>query len=256
MEPLYRLTEMVVCTSLRRAVRWQIEGLERIAEAGAVLIASNHVSYLDPFAVGYMAHLAGRRARILAKAELFEGRVTGSMMRAYGHIPVDRGAADAGALGRAADTLAAGECVLMFPEGTLSEDLDPMAGRTGAARLARASGVPVVPLGLWGTHRLIPPGRSKVSPETGARRPRPRLGQAVTAVFGEPVVVASTANPREATDRIMAGVCSSVARARVIYPQVPGPGDDGWWVRGPETARLRSCRGRVAQQLLDDQQNR
>jgi 1-acyl-sn-glycerol-3-phosphate acyltransferase len=164
-------------------------------------------------------------------------------LRSAGHIPVERGTADsAGALEAAIASLGAGELVGVFPEGTISRDLDPMAGKTGAARLARASGVPVIPVGLWGGHRLI----------TAGRRPSYRWGVAVTVVVGEPFVIGPTDNPRLATDRIMQAICAQVARARAIYPQVPKPGRPDWWARPPEAARLRSCRGRVAQAMIDE----
>ena len=64
---------------------------------------------------------------------------------------------------------------------------------------------------------------------------------AETVVVGEPVHIAPDEDVRVATDRIMTAICATVARAREIYPQVPEPGEDDWWVRAPETARLRSC---------------
>jgi hypothetical protein len=75
---------------------------------------------------------------------------------------------------------------------------------------------------------------------------------AITAVVGEPFVIGPGENPRLATDRIMEAICVQVARARAIYPQRPKPGRPNWWVRPPDAARLRSCRGRVAQALLDE----
>jgi 1-acyl-sn-glycerol-3-phosphate acyltransferase len=164
-------------------------------------------------------------------------------LRRMGQIPIERGTGDTGALDRATAALRAGECVHVFPEGTISNDFDPMAGKTGLARLAKAVGVDVVPVGLWGTHRVIPPH---------GQRPK-RLRTPITVVVGEPVPVGIEANPRHATDRIMVGICAAVTEARRLYP-VPAPGDeDAWWVRRPDTARLRSCRGRVAQAELDAQ---
>jgi 1-acyl-sn-glycerol-3-phosphate acyltransferase len=228
---------------MRHAFRWRIEGTEHIPATGPALLASNHVSYLDGLVLAYVTDLAGRRVRVLAKAELFEHRLAAWALHALGHIPVERGTADAsGALAAGSSALAAGELVAVFPEGTISRDLDPMAGKTGAARLARASGAPVLPVGVWGGHRLITAGRPRSW----------RLGVAVTAVVGEPFVIGSDENPRLATDRIMEAICAQVARARAIYPQVPKPGRPDWWVRPPEAARLRSCRGRVAQALLDE----
>jgi 1-acyl-sn-glycerol-3-phosphate acyltransferase len=244
-EPLYGLAKVLLRRPLRHGLRWRVEGVERIPPVGPVLLASNHVSYLDPLCLAYVGDLAGRNVRFLAKDELFESWWFGPIMRQLGNIAVLRGTADAtGALDAAAAALRVGECLVVFPEGTISHDLEPMAGKTGAARLARAAGVPVTPVGLWGSHRVIP-WRGL------GHRPARRLRTAVVAVVGEPVSIGPRDNPRESTDRIMAAICAQVRRAREVYPQQPRSEADGWWVRPPETARLRSCRGRVAQQLLD-----
>jgi 1-acyl-sn-glycerol-3-phosphate acyltransferase len=242
-EPLYRLVEELLRLPVRNNMRWRVEGVERIPRQGAVLLASNHISYFDPVAIGNLANLAGRRVRFLAKAELFEGRFMSAGLRRMGQIPIERGRGDTGALERATAALEAGECVHVFPEGTISNDFDPMAGKTGLARLAKAAGVDVVPVGLWGTHRVIPPG---------GQAPK-RFRTPITVVVGEAIPVGADANAREATDRIMAGICGAVAEARRLYPLPPAGVEDAWWVRRPETSRLRSCRGRVAQAQLDAQ---
>ena len=226
---------------VRMSMRWRLEGIDRIPATGPVLLASNHISYFDPIAIGYLSDRAGRRVRFLAKAELFEKRLMSAVLRRMGQIRVERGRADAAALDRATAALRAGECVHVFPEGTISDAVEPMAGKTGLARLARAAGVDVVPVGLWGTHRVIPPGDEK--PE--------RWRTPIAVVVGEAIPVGPDANPRETTDRIMAGICAAVAEARRLYPAPPPGQTDAWWIRRPETARLRSCRGRVAQAQLD-----
>lgn len=242
MEPLYGLAETLFRRPLRHGLRWHIEGLERIPRDGPLLLAANHISYLDPLALAYVADRVGRRVRFLAKAELFENRWLGAVLCKLGQIPVQRGTADAsGALDAARRALAEGQCVVVFPEGTISRDFDPMAGKTGVARLARASGAPVLPVGLWGTHRVI----------TAGRKPSWRPGIAVSAAVGDVMSVPPSGNPREWTDHVMGAICAQVRRAREIYPQGPRNEDDAWWARAPETARLRSCRGRVAQELLD-----
>ena len=215
--------------------------MERIPADGPVLLASNHLSYFDPLAVANLTDLAGRRVRFLAKAELFRNPALGAALRSMGQIPVERGTGDSAALDAAAAALAAGRCVHVFPEGTISDDLDPMAGKTGLARLARAAGVDVVPVAVWGTHRVIPPRGRKAK----------RFRTPVVMVVGETVPVGPGANPRETTDRIMAGICDALSRARRLYPAPPPADADAWWVRPPESARLRSCRGRVAQAQLD-----
>lgn len=242
MEPLYGLIKVLLRRPMRHGLRWRVEGLEHIPRQGPVILASNHISYLDFVCLGYVADLAGRTVRYLAKAELWDRRWMAWVMRNLGHIPVYRGTADvSGALEAATATLRAGECVGVFPEGTISRDFEPMAGRTGAARLARAAGVPVLPVGLWGTHRTI----------TSGRPARLRPGVAISAVVGESFDIGPADNPRAATDRIMGAICAQVVRAREIYPQQPRSERDSWWVRRPETARLRSCRGRVAQEMID-----
>ena len=161
MEPVYRLAEVMLRLPVRQSMRWRLEGIERIPATGPVLLASNHISYFDPIAIGYLADRAGRRVRFLAKAELFEKRFMAAVLRRMGQIRVERGRGDAAALDRATAALRAGECVQVFPEGTISDEFEPMAGKTGLARLARAAGVDVLPIGLWGTHRVIPPGEAE-----------------------------------------------------------------------------------------------
>jgi 1-acyl-sn-glycerol-3-phosphate acyltransferase len=216
-------------------LRWSIEGVDRVPRDGPVILASNHVSYLDPLTLAWVADRRGRRVRFLAKAELFEKRGLGTMLRAIHQIPVQRGSRDAaGALDAAVDALRRGECVAVFPEGTISLDLEPMVGKSGAARLARASGVPVTPVGLWGTHRILFKGR----------KPSWRWGVPQTAVVGEPVHVGPDEHVKAATDRIMGAVCACVARARAIYPERPAHG--AWWWRDPATAVLRTSRRAAA----------
>ena len=150
-------------------------------------------------------------------------------MRAAHQIPVLRGSADAsGALGAAVAALRRGECVAVFPEGTISLDLEPMRGKSGTARLAQEAGVPVVPVGLWGTHRMMMKGR----------KPHWKWGVAQTAVVGEPIRIGPDEHVKGGTDRIMYAIRTCVARARTIYPQRPVSGEDPWWWREPETVHV------------------
>ena len=232
-ELVYPLAKVLFRPVLRHGVRWTVEGAHLIPVRGPVILASNHVSYLDPFVLGYLADLRKRRVRFLAKAELFEKSGLGVLLRSMRQIPVQRGTeAAASSLDAARAALEAGECVAVFPEGTISLDLDPMPGRTGAARLAAATGVPVIPVGLWGLHRVLFKGRP----------PRWRWGVAESVVVGTPLRVSPDEDVHAATDRIMAAVAEAVARAREIYPQRPAPGEDPWWVRPPGSARLRPSR--------------
>lgn len=218
---------------VRHGLSYTIEGGHVIPRHGPAIVASSHSGYLDPLILGYLLDLQGRRARFLAKRELFEKRGLGWALRQAGQILVDRGTtAAARALEDATEALRQGEVVVIFPEGTISLDLDPMPGKKGAARLARMSGVPVTPVGLWGSHRILFKGR----------KPNWRLGVAQTICVGPPVGVSAGDDLAEATDGIMEAISERVRRARELYPQRPEPGEDDWWVRPPETAVLRSCR--------------
>jgi len=229
----YGLARNLLWPPLHFGIEWTIEGVERIPESGPAIVASNHVSYLDPLALAYVADRRHRRVRFLAKRELFAKRGLGALLRGAHQIPVDRGTAHAAAsLDGAVAALAQGECVAVFPEGTISLDLEPMAGKSGTARLAAESGVAVTPVGLWGLQRVLYKGR----------KPAWRWGVAEVAVVGEPVVVAPGEDVPAATDRIMAAIAAAVSRARAIYPQHPTGDDDGWWVRAPETAVVRPAR--------------
>lgn len=232
MELAYPTARAVILPALRLALRWAVEDAERIPLDGPVILASNHTSYLDPLALAYVADRRKRRVRFLAKAELFDKRGLGGFLRAAHQIPVARGSATAsGALDEAVAALRRGECVAVFPEGTISLDLEPMRGKSGTARLARESGVPVTPVGMWGAHRLMFKGR----------KPRWERGVAEVAVVGEPVAVGPDDDVRTATDRIMSAICAQVARARERYPEMEGQ-PDAWWVRSPESAVLRPAR--------------
>ena len=237
MEPVYGLARNAILPPLHFGLRWTIEGGHRIPVRGPVLIASNHVSYLDPLVVAYLADRRHRRVRFLAKAELFDKRGFGPLLRQIHQIPVQRDSSSAaGSLEYAVEALRRGECVAVFPEGTISLDLEPMMGKSGTARLAAATGVPVTPVGLWGAHRILFKGR----------KPDWRWGVAVTVVVGAPVRVRPDEDVREATDRVMEAIVTCVARAREIYPQRPAAGEDDWWVRSPATAQLRPSQAGAA----------
>jgi 1-acyl-sn-glycerol-3-phosphate acyltransferase len=227
-DPVYSVAKGVFTPWLRWGLHWTIEGAHRIPTSGPVVLASNHTSYLDPLTLAWVADGRGRHVRYLAKNELFEKRGLGPLLRAAHQIPVQRGRAEAGdALTAAVDALGRGECVGVFPEGTISQDLEPMAAKSGAARLARRAGVAITPVGLWGTHRIL----------TKGRKPHWQWGIPQTAMVGEPIVLEPDEHVKHVTDRMMAAIVECVARAREIYPPLAArAGDDPWWWRDPQTA--------------------
>jgi 1-acyl-sn-glycerol-3-phosphate acyltransferase len=141
-------------------------GLEHVPREGGVILAANHISHADPIALAdYVVYGTGRIARFLAKSTLFKRRsIVGAVMRGAGQIPVHRHTADASlALKDAVDALHRGECIAIYPEGTVSRDPEkwPMVAKTGVARLALLSGAPVVPVAQWGAEKILDSYRTK-----------------------------------------------------------------------------------------------
>jgi 1-acyl-sn-glycerol-3-phosphate acyltransferase len=141
-------------------------GLEHVPREGGVILAANHISHADPIALAdYIVYGTGRIARFLAKSTLFKGHFpVGVIMRGAGQIPVYRHTADASlALKDAVAALHRGECIAIYPEGTVSRDPQkwPMVAKTGVARLALLSGAPVVPIAQWGAEEILDSYRTK-----------------------------------------------------------------------------------------------
>jgi 1-acyl-sn-glycerol-3-phosphate acyltransferase len=156
-------------------------GGENIPETGGCVLVVNHISHLDPFTLAHFVYAYGRIVRFLAKAELFDLPVLGRIVRDARQIPVYRMTRDASlSFSAAVEAVREGECVVVYPEGTLTRqpDLWPMTGKTGAARIALASGVPVVPVAQWGVQDILAPY---------AKRPRLLPRKTVTVAAGGPV---------------------------------------------------------------------
>jgi len=158
--------------------RWS--GQEHLQRSGGYVVAANHMSNIDPLTTAHFLYVRGRAPKIMAKDSLWKVPVFGWFLRRTGMIPVHRHTSSAAdSLVSARRALEAGECVLIFPEGTLSKDpeLWPMAAKSGVARLALAGRVPVVPVAHWGEQEVLP--------QEG--RPRLRLRKPVTVVAGPEV---------------------------------------------------------------------
>ena len=139
-------------------------GRENLPKTGGALIVANHYSFFDPLAVGHFVLANGRTPRFTAKAGVFKHPLLGKWFVAAGQIPVHRGTRDAiKALLAAQDAVKRGETVIFYPEGTMTKDPDlwPMVGRTGAARIALRTGVPVIPVAQWGAQEVFAPYSTK-----------------------------------------------------------------------------------------------
>jgi putative phosphoserine phosphatase/1-acylglycerol-3-phosphate O-acyltransferase len=165
--------------------RFDIAGTDNIPVRGPALLAANHRSYFDVVALAIIAARAGRPVRFLGKKELFDAPVVGQLARALGGISVDRGSGSGQPLRDAQRALEAGELVVILPQGTIPRGeafFDPvLRAKTGTARLAALTGVPVVPIGLWGTEKVWPRS-SRVPHMTNMTKPptvRVRVGAPV-----------------------------------------------------------------------------
>jgi 1-acyl-sn-glycerol-3-phosphate acyltransferase len=190
-------------------------GAEHLPVTGGCVLAANHVSEFDPIPFGHFVIDNGRLPRFLGKAEVFAVPVIGPIITSAGQIPVNRKTTDAAkAFGAAVAAVNAGECVVVYPEGTISRDPDlwPMIGKSGAARIALTAGCPVIPCAQWGPNDLLAPY---------ARKPSlfPRKTMHVWA--GPPVALRdlqdqplTTAVLSEATGRIMAAITELLEQIR------------------------------------------
>jgi 1-acyl-sn-glycerol-3-phosphate acyltransferase len=127
-----------------------------------VVLVTNHVSYFDPFAFARFVYDAGRLPRYLAKSENVHDSGGRQIVGKLGQIPVYRRTTDATtALRAAVEGIERGECIVIYPEGTVSRDpgLWPMVGKTGAARVALTTGCPVIPIAQWGPQEVLSPYR-------------------------------------------------------------------------------------------------
>jgi 1-acyl-sn-glycerol-3-phosphate acyltransferase len=154
----YRAIAWLVRHLMFAMARYEWRGAENFPKSGGFIAAANHVTELDALTFAHYLFDHGYEPRILAKRGLFTTPVVGSIVRATRMIPVDRGSAAAARSLEAARTeLGDGACVAIFPEGTITRDPDlwPMEAKTGLARIALATRLPVVPIAQWGAHEIL-----------------------------------------------------------------------------------------------------
>lgn len=193
--------------------RW-IDG-DKIPAHGGCVVVGNHISHLDPLTFAHFVYGHGRIVRFLAKVEVLDVPVIGKLIRATGQIPVYRMTSDASQAFRAAvAAVEEGKCVAVYPEGTLTRqpELWPMVGKTGAARIALASGAPVIPIAQWGPQDILWPY---------AARPKLLPRKTVVLKAGDPVILDDLREQpltpqvlHEATDRIMDAITAQLEEIR------------------------------------------
>jgi 1-acyl-sn-glycerol-3-phosphate acyltransferase len=192
-----------------------ITGLEHLPRTGPALLAVNHIGYVDFIYGGVAPERIGRRVRFMAKRELFDHKITGPVMRGCRHIMVDRAEGDS-SLAAALQFLDEGELVGIFPEATISRAMEIKELKTGAVRIAATAGVPLIPVVLWGTQRIM----TKDHDRDLSR------GTAISIRVGEPMAVTG-ADSRAETEVLRAVMQGLLAESIAAYPQhEPG----AWWL--------------------------
>ncbi len=153
---------------------FRAHGIRNVPTRGGGILASNHASFLDPLALG-----AGlfRRVGFVARTTLFKNPLFGALISSVGTMGIDRGGADVGTIRKIAGLLKSGRLLVMFPEGTRSRDGEVARCKAGVAVTARAGGVPIIPVAIYGTFEAWP-----------RHRLLPRLFRPVRVMFGEPVM--------------------------------------------------------------------
>lgn len=193
-----RVLAVILRPWVRLLYKVKVTGMENLPKSGGYVLAANHVTTVDALAVAYMMYFRLHRApHFLAKEGLFKTPIVGPVLLAVGQIPVFRGQRkNNDPMEAAYKVLRAGHVIGIFPEGTLTRDPDlwPMRGRTGAIRLAIETGVPIVPVGQWGTEKVM---------ETYSSKLMPKPWHKVNIVIGKPIGISAYVDKKTSTEDLV-----------------------------------------------------
>jgi 1-acyl-sn-glycerol-3-phosphate acyltransferase len=214
-----RFSKILLVPLIPAMMKRDWHGQQNFPAEGGMILAANHLSYMDIFAMALYSYQAGRYPVFLAKSTLFDIPVLGAVIRKLGQLPVHRNAADAALVLRDAEAgIRNGVCVIFYPEATVTRDPAqwPMVAKTGAARLALTTGAPVVPVAHWGAQDILP---------YHSYRPRLVPRKTVHALAGPPVdLSAFQGQPltskvlHAATEAIMKDITGLLAQLRGEVP--------------------------------------
>ncbi|MCK2199857.1 1-acyl-sn-glycerol-3-phosphate acyltransferase [Corynebacterium callunae] len=220
-EPVYA---RIIINAIRGVLKAQgvkiyIFGAENVPTEGGALFAMNHTGYYDFIVGGIPAYVRGKRlVRFMAKKEIFDTPIVGSLMRAMKHVSVDR-SAGAGSMEDARKHLNDGQLVGIFPEATVSRSFEIKELKTGAVRIADSANTPLIPLIMWGSQRVI------------TKDIDPNLGRSHTPIFvrvGAPID--PSGDPAAATERLFEAMKTLLDETRQQYETEfgPFPGGEPW----------------------------
>ena len=212
MEPVYRgVIAFARCLFAAQGLAITIKGEEHVPRAGGAVLAVNHTGYFDFTYAGLAALRSRRLVRFMAKRSIWSNPVAGPLMSAMRHIPVDR-EAGAESFDAALAALRRGEVVGVFPEATISRSFELKEFKSGAARLAKEAGVPLLPTTIWGSQRVWTKGQP---------RRLGRHGIPLLITVGEPVTVGADEDPGSATERLKAAMQAQLHVDQLAYPHWP-----------------------------------
>lgn len=189
-------------------LQFDFTGDQHIPRTGGAILSINHVGYLDFALTGTAALPTGRYVRFMAKKEVFDNKLAGPLMRGMHHICVDRSSGSASFVA-ALRALRAGEIVGIFPEGTISVSFEIKELKSGAVRLAMASGVPVIPTVVWGSQRIW---TKKVKRNLGRNK------IPITVTFGDPIYFDKQSDVEAGEKLLRETMISMLHEAQRNYP--------------------------------------
>jgi len=247
--PLWRFALAISGAVVGSVCRLRVTGdVSDDRRGGPLILAANHIGAFDPLVLTAACARRGLAPRILATGGLFRAPVVGALMRAFGHLRVDRRRPTvADALPAAREALDQSAVVLAYPEGriTLDPGMWPERGKTGLARLAITTGVPVVPVAQWGSHLVLPWGT-----------PHGMIGRLVWAAIRRPVIRVHFGPPvplddlgptapdiRTGTDRIIDAIIDDLRRLRPDEERLPAWIDPPRPLSNGRTHRYRGSSG-------------
>jgi len=193
MNPVYRTVHTLTRCFHRLYSRWRIIGHDKIPKSGPVIVACNHVSYVDPTIVGAAIK---RECRFMARHDLWDKKFLAWLLPRLGTFPVHRDQVDKQAIKNGLDALKQGLVFVIFPEGGRTDDGALQRGELGVALFVQKSGAPVVPCALIGPEKMLPVGASKLT-----RVP-------IKCVFGDPIRFEPKTPREEIMRRVMRGIAA------------------------------------------------
>lgn len=217
---VYRFIILIARFVMRAlGMRRRLTGLENLPASGGAVLAITHFSYLDFVLAGWVSREKNKRlVRFLATAKSFKHPVVGPLMRSMKHVPVERDGGG-GAYRIAVQRLQQGELVGVFPESRVTRSFELLPFKAGAARMAGQAGVPLVPVVIWGSHRVITRSHP-FSLRKAFRTP-------ITLVVGEPLHPTPDDDPVAVTAKLQLQMNAMLHAAQEAYPVTAPPG--AWW---------------------------